>query len=157
MRGVAPIGVKLAEKLNKTNSLVIFTQASRMLAEANTIQKTKELKDLALTAADWAKRKGMGEEAIQYARSYALEAERKMGQLLAETERAVGTDKGGRQYADSNQPLPSNAPPTLAELGLTKRDSAEAQKLADLPQETFDALISHALAVVVGCIGFKLA
>ena len=52
-----------------------------MLAEADTIQKAKELKSLALTAAEWAKRKNMGEEAIQHCRSYALEAERKMGQL----------------------------------------------------------------------------
>ncbi len=121
-------------------SLAIFTRAAQMLAEADTIQKTKELKDLALTAADWAKRKGMGEEAIQYARSYALEAERKMGQLLRETERAVGTDKGGRQYVDSNHTLPSNAPPTLSELGLTKRDSSDAQALAALPDEQFEAV-----------------
>jgi ATP/maltotriose-dependent transcriptional regulator MalT len=63
-----------------------------MLAEADTIQKAKELKNLALTAADWAKRKGMGEEAIQYARSYALEAERKLGKMLKQTERADGGD-----------------------------------------------------------------
>ena len=42
-----------------------------MLAEADTIQKAKELKSLALTAAEWAKRKNMGAEAIEYCRSYA--------------------------------------------------------------------------------------
>jgi hypothetical protein len=42
-----------------------------------------------------------------------------MGELLRETERAVGTDKGGRQYVDGNRLLPSSPPPTLAELGLT--------------------------------------
>jgi len=119
------------------NSLVIFSQASQMLAEADTIQKTKELKDLALTAADWAKRKGMGEEAIRYARSYALEAERKMGQLLKETERAVGADKAGRVSLDGSRLLPSNPPPTLSELGLSKKESSEAQKLAELPEEQF--------------------
>ncbi len=98
------------------NSLIIFTQAAQMLAEADTIQKTKELKDLALTAADWAKRKGMGEEAIKYANSYALEAERKMGQLLKETERAVGTDKVvnnipivTRRYHRTHPPLYPNS------------------------------------------------
>ena len=55
-------------------------------------------------------------------RSYALRAEIRMGELLRETDRAVGTDKGGKQYVDSNLPLPSNSPPTLAELGLTKRE-----------------------------------
>jgi len=114
------------------NSLVIFTKASQMLAEADTIQKTKELKDLALTAADFAKRKGMGEEAIQYARSYALEAERKMGQLLQETERAnVERDNKKAEL------LGITPPPTLAELGITKRESSDAQKLAELPDEQF--------------------
>jgi putative hemolysin len=76
--------------MEEVNSLIIFTKASLMLAEADTIQKAKELKNLALTAADWAKRKGMGEEAIQYCRGYALEAERKMGEMLEETERNPG-------------------------------------------------------------------
>ncbi len=122
------------------NSLVIFSQASRMLAEADTIQKTKELKDLALTAADWAKRKGMGEEAIRYARSYALEAERKMGQLLKETERAKGTAGQllGKDVSGSYIALPpDNKQPTLAELNISKRESSEAQKLAELPDEQF--------------------
>ncbi len=119
------------------NSLVIFTKAAQMLAEADTIQKTKELKDLALTAADWAKRKGMGEEAIRYANSYALAAERKMGELLATRD----SPKGGEQYHEiptGNITVP--VLPTLAELGLTKRDSAEAQKLAKLPDAVYEEL-----------------
>ncbi len=129
-------------------SLVIFTQASRMLAEANTIQKAHELKNLALTAADWARRKGMGEEAVQHARSYAKRAELRMGEMLTQTERAKGTDKGGRQYVDGDRALPSNAPPTLAELGLTKRESAEAQALASLPEEKQEAIIDGTLTLL---------
>jgi N6-adenosine-specific RNA methylase IME4 len=112
------------------NSLVIFTRASQMLAQADTIQKAHELKDLALTAAEWAKRKGMGEEAIQYARSYALEAERKMGEMLRATERHPPGPDRLRRVTDP--------PPTLADLGVTKRESAEAQRLADLPVEVFE-------------------
>ncbi len=121
------------------NSLTIFTQAARMLAEADTIQKTKELKDLALTAADWAKRKGMGEEAIKYANSYALEAERKMGQLLKETERARPAI-GSQFIGNERVPMKDTERLTLSELGLTKRDSAEAQMLATLPEEIFEAV-----------------
>jgi hypothetical protein len=111
-----------------TNSLVIFTKASILLAEADTIQKTKELKSLALTAAEWAKRKDMGKDAILYCRSYALEAERKMGQMLAETERA----KAGRppKLVTAGNQL---SEPTLDELGLTKRESSEAQIVDNCP------------------------
>ena len=75
---------------------------------------------------------------IHTSRKMLAEAERKMGQMLKDTDRAVGTDKGGRQYVDGNRPLPSNTPPTIADLGLTKNESAKAQKLADIPQEKFD-------------------
>jgi N6-adenosine-specific RNA methylase IME4 len=123
--------------MEETSSVVIFTKASQMLAEADTIQKAKELKNLALTAADWAKRKGLGEEAIRYARSYALEAERKMGEMLVETERAQGrrTDLvDGHDQVDET--------PTLAELNLSKDESSRAQFMAGLPREMFDEIKS---------------
>lgn len=111
-----------------------------MLAEADTIQKAKELKDLAITAADWAKRKGLGEEAIRYARSYALEAERKMGELLRETERAKGGNvETLKQFPTGNITVPVGAP-TLSDLGLTKRESAQAQLLAKIPQPVFEQI-----------------
>jgi len=47
------------------NSLALIERASLMLAEANTIQATKGLKDLMLTASDWAKRRGMGGKGLQ--------------------------------------------------------------------------------------------
>ena len=94
------------------NSVTLFTNANKMLAEATTIQKAKELMDIALTAADWAKRKKLGEEAIQYARSYAFEAERRIGELLKATERS----KGGEQYhkiptGTKGEPVPTPHPP----------------------------------------------
>jgi hypothetical protein len=50
-----------------------------------------------------------------------------MGEMLAVTERAKGTDKAGRKKIDGDRTLPSNPPPTLAELGVSKRESAEAR------------------------------
>lgn len=125
------------------SSIVIFSRAAQMLAEADTIQKAKELKDLALTAADWAKRKGMGEEAVQYARSYALEAERRLGELLKETERAKGAAGGGQKESSRGAYVElRDSVPTLADLGLTKKESSRAQILAELPEQTFTAVKS---------------
>lgn len=125
-------------KASDTTSIAIFSKAAVMLAEADTIQKAKELKSLALTAAEWAKRKNMGEEAIQHCRSYALEAERKMGQMLKETERAKGAmgNPGGRG-AKLVRSQDVTAQPTLLTLGITKRESAEAQMLAELSENEF--------------------
>jgi len=125
---------------NDNTSLALMSEASRMLVEASTIQQAKELKDLALTAADWARRKGMGDEAIQYARSYALRAERKMGEMLQATDRATGTAGRGRPSLGGSVVLPpkEDIQPTLAELGVTKRESSEAQFLASMPEEEFE-------------------
>ena len=101
-----------------------------MLAEADTIQKAKELKSLALTAAEWAKRKNMGEEAIQHCRSYALEAERKMGQMLIEGKAAGEVAKQGRP---KNLTAGKVIPTKCDDVGISWRESAEAQMLAELP------------------------
>ncbi len=128
----------------QTDSLVIFSRASAMLAEADTIQKAKELKSLALTAAEWAKRKNMGNEAIQHCRSYALDAERKMGEMLLSTQRHSGGKPGAKPNVTSAHRVlvtPSSRPtPTLKELGLSKKESSSAQKLAKLPQPQFDKI-----------------
>jgi len=118
-----------------TSSLTIFTRAAAMLAEADTIQKAKELKDLALTAKDWARRKGMGEEAIQHARSYAFEAERKMGQMLSVMPKNKGAIRG--KTGIQGKPLPDKLP-TLQSFGLNKLSSSKAQALAALPVEVFE-------------------
>jgi hypothetical protein len=72
---------------------------------------------------------GMGEEAIKYCRSYALEAERKMGEMLRETERAIGArgNPGGQGAAIVQSPDVTTQVPTLADLGISKRESSEAQ------------------------------
>lgn len=101
-----------------TNSMVIFTRAALMLAEADTIQKAKELKGLALTAGEWAKRKGMGEAAIQHCRSYALEAERKMGEMLSAGQADGRVAKKGQPKR--NVPGGDISPVRLLELGLTR-------------------------------------
>jgi len=115
-----------------------FSRRSLMLAEADTIQKAKELKSLALTAAEWAKRKNMGEEAIQHCRSYALEAERKMGQMLIEGKAAGEVAKQGRP---KNLTAGKVIPTKCDDVGISWRESAEAQMLAELPHSSrYDAV-----------------
>lgn len=133
--------------MSDDTSLALLRNAAQMLAEADTIQKVKEFKDIALTAVDFAKHRKMGKDAIQYASSYVLEAERKLGEMLTETERAKGTrgqltgdvPKGAR-LVGGDAMIPPTDVPTLADLGLTKRESSEAQMLAELPRETFEEI-----------------
>ena len=76
----------------------------------------------------------MVKEAVQYARSYALEAEIKMGELLRQTERAKGakgqlkgSTDGGRSGGYKLLPPEKTNTPTLAELGIDKQTSSRAQ------------------------------
>lgn len=121
--------------MNGENSIVLMTKAEAMLAEANTIQKAKELKNMALTAAEWAKRKGLGERAVNHAKGYALEAERKIGEMIRAGQRAGEIAKPGqpRIIPDGN-----NSPAKLSEINLTPKESHRAQILAEIPRETFD-------------------
>ena len=128
------------------NALAIFSRGAQMLAEATTIQKNKELKDLGITAAEWARRKGMGEDAVAHARAFALDAECQMGRLLKEAER----NRGGRPKKTSTRKVRVSNAPTLEDLGITKKESSAAQKLVSLPKQMYqkirDGVVTRAAA-----------
>ena len=72
-----------------------------------------------------------------------------MGEMLAQTERAK--PPGDNQHKKKDRLHDVTEAPTLSELGLTKRESAEAQLLAEA--ETFYFLASKTRAGVVCCQG----
>jgi N6-adenosine-specific RNA methylase IME4 len=121
----------------KSDSLVVFERGAQMLVEATTIQKAKEFKDLALTAADWAKRKGMGDDVILTATRYARLAEIRLGELLAATDRAKGArgNPGGRgaKIVPCPEGRAQSDAPTLESLGVSWKESSRAKRLAQAP------------------------
>lgn len=124
-------------------------RASTALAEAKTIQQTKKIIDVAAAAEIYAKRQQLGEENIAIAHSIKLEALRKLGEMLKETPRAKGKILRGTKMEPRE-----NQPQTLKELGLDKKTSAVAQRLAELPQDAFEQVreghetIAKAIAAV---------
>ncbi len=73
-------------------------------------------------------------------RSAGLRAERKAGQLLAVMEKATGTAGLGRpNLGASGMRAPISNAPTLRDLGVSPDQSSKWQKLADIPQEQFEA------------------
>lgn len=108
-------------------------RASTALAEAKTIQQTKSILDVAAAAEIYARRQQLGEEAIGIAHSIKIEALRKLGEMLKDAPKAKA------RFHEGNKKEPSsNDAPTLAELGLDKKTSSVAQKLADLSDEAFE-------------------
>jgi len=111
---------------------VSIARARAALAEAKTLQETKHVLDTAAAAEIYARRQKLGEEAQKLAYGIKVEALRKLGEMLAATERNTGA-RGARKSAVP----PGNHAPTLADLGLTKKESFTAQRLAALPEEDF--------------------
>ena len=130
-----------AESESGGSSLALMSGAEKMLAQATTIQKAKELKDLALTAQDWARRQKKGEEIIDHCRRYSLLAERRMGELLKRDHDKLSKGTRPSTKDGGTMVLPPSDAPTLASLGVSKRESSEAQKLSDLPPEKFDQVL----------------
>lgn len=148
----------------KTNIAVIesdsviasMTRASFALAEAVTVSQTKTIIDVARAAEIYAKRQHLSESAISQATSVKVEAMRKLGEILQTTPKAKGvrTVGGDSRSGGSISAPPENSPPTLDELGLTKKESAVAQQLASLSEEAFEQVregsvtVAKALAAV---------
>lgn len=118
------------------------------LAEAVTISQTKKIMDVAAAAEIYARRQHLSEEAEQMAATVKVEALRKLGEMLQAAPKATGAKGIGKKSAVPEENR------TLAELGLTKKESAIAQKLAGLSEEAFEQVsaghvtIAKAIAAV---------
>ncbi|MFZ1936480.1 MAG: hypothetical protein WCB27_19455 [Thermoguttaceae bacterium] len=69
-----------------------------------------------------------------------------MGQLLGSTPRA----KGGQPHQKRSKSTSKHKAPveqTLSELGISKKESSQAQMLADIPRPVFDAVKSGEKAI----------
>lgn len=110
-----------------------------MLEEATTILKAKELMDLALVAADWAKRKKMGDEAIAYANRYALYAGRRMAELIDVEEKAgrLATRQTTLRRGPDVPSLHNGKIATTADIGITRKERAAVKKLLTIPEIEF--------------------
>ena len=111
------------------------------LAEARTIQDTKKILDIAAAAEIYAKRQQLSEENIAIATALKVEAYRQLGEMLEQTPRNPGTLSRGSCWE------PRDETPTLADLGISKKQSHIAQKLAKLPAKEFEQVKAGHVAV----------
>ena len=133
--------------------IVSMTRASMALAEAVTIGQTKTLIDVAYAAEIYSKRHHLSDEAIGKATAVKVEATRKLGEILMATPKAAVRMNGKNFDGTKKEPSKKDVP-TLEQLGLSKKESAVAQKLAALPEEQFEQVrlgnvtIAKAIAAV---------
>src|ERR1700722_17379718 len=113
------------------NALATLDRARLMLAEARTLPDLKKIRDIAEAAKAYARAEKMGIEAQNYAGEIVVEATRRMGELLLAAEK----NPGARRYLKGT--AKQAPPPTLEELGISKKQSAICQDIARLSQEKF--------------------
>lgn len=111
----------------------------RALAErCDTVNEAKDLADRAAAAKVYAERAKLGGDMVNRAAAARLWAERRAGELLSDTPK----NKGAAGIGTSAVPK-TNRTPTLADIGLTKRESSRYQALADIPAEDFEQAIEQ--------------
>jgi len=131
----------MSKALTTTDRVVARLQtAEKALRQARTIPQFKVVADVAAAQKVFSIRQKLGAGTIAHAHWIETHALIGLGQLLEKMpKRSTKHSRGGGSKGSSREPLP-DAPPTLADLGITKKVSSVAQQLASLPDKTRQAI-----------------
>ena len=120
----------------ESKSIALLNNATKMLAEVQSIDDAKNLMDTASAAKHYARKHGLGVEAVTFARSIEIASEIKLGEFLQLMEK----NKGGKPVSMVDRY--GINPTTLTEIGISRNLSSEAQVLATLPESDQSDVIS---------------
>ena len=123
-----------------TDALIKLDTATRMLAEAKTLDEIKHIIDIAEAARTYARAAKMGMEAYNHAAEVKARAERKAGEFLAKLERG----KGGGDTSTLNTVLNvlSEYKEILNDNGISYMAAHRWQQVNKMPDEVFEAHIT---------------
>ncbi len=125
-------------------SLVHFDRAREALAIATTVDEVKAIRDQALAMATYLKQRDASHEMQNQCGAIRLRAERRIGEMLARQEKATGVILAGRDTFGGTIVIPPKEPiPTLADQGISKQQSSRWQRIAAIPEEKFEAVLSE--------------
>jgi hypothetical protein len=126
------------------DALVLIDKARAFLARAETLPEIGDVMAVAERARRWAKRAKLGREAENHAARIRIEAERKAGALLAEAPKNPGglpEQATGRIFRPVEDRVPK-----LSDLGISKQQSSDWQRMAKVPDEIFAAHVEEIVA-----------
>lgn len=116
--------------------LICLEEAKRFLAEAKTLEEVSVIRDKAQAVKAYAKRRDLALESINDAAEVKLRAERRMGELL----RVMPKQKPGEYQRLQS----ATVAPKLSDLGIEKTQSMRCQRIAMMPEESFEQAIQEA-------------
>jgi site-specific DNA-methyltransferase (adenine-specific) len=118
-------------------ALTFLSQAKRTLAKVTSVSEVKDIRDRAEAIRIYAKQAGHGLEIQNNAAEIKIRAERRAGELLADSPKNVG----GRRKTDCS--VQTVRPDTLEQLGIEPTQSHRWQRIASLPEKTFETRIAE--------------
>jgi hypothetical protein len=130
--------VLLYEPTDEALPLALYDTMCRAIADAHRVDEVKDIRDKALAFEVYA-RQAQNFEAESRACQIRLRAERKAAKIYDAQEKA----KGGEQYHATPTGSTAEPVPTLAQLGVSKRQMHDWRKLADVPEEQFEAALTE--------------
>lgn len=126
-----------------TTQLVRYEQARTALAAVHSYDEVKDIMDQAERAAVYA-RQANDSELIKYATEIRVRAQRRAGEMLAQTAKNTGTRLNGGGESPVVVLNDRREAPTLADMGITKDQSSNWQALASMSEEHFEATVEAA-------------
>lgn len=122
-------------------SLVRYDEMCRAIDAAYEVDEVKHIRDQAI-AWEVYSRQAKNFEAEMRACHIRLRAERQAGRILKQKEKAKGTRFEGREADGSpRRSHDVTTEKTLADLGISKGQSSRWQRLADVPEDQFEAAL----------------
>ena len=114
--------------------LALLGTASRALAEANTIDEIKDIRDKAEAVRSYARSAALGLQVQNHAAEVKLRAERKAGRMLHDL-RLRGGDRTSDGHHDQLK---------LTDIGISQTQSKRWQKEASVPTDVFREYVASA-------------
>ena len=129
----------------KETALVHFEKAKRELAQATSIDEVKSIRDKAQALRTYAKQQSDSHEMQNQCAEIKLRAERRAGELLAESPPKHTGRKPEKTSPGKNKSLEvTNL--SLDDIGITKNQSSAWQKISKIPEEIFENHIEETKA-----------
>ncbi len=130
----------LGKDSRMNTTLAHFNKAKQELALATSVDEVKEVRDKAEALRMYTKQQGESLEMQNQCAEIKLRAERRAGEILEDMPKNKGVRLGG------NVIVPPGGEPKLEDIGISKNQSSQWQKIASLPEDVFENHIEETKA-----------
>lgn len=128
-------------------ALVKYEAAKRAVGEARRVDEVKNIRDQALAMKLYAKLAN-DKRMLHDADEIVLRSEHRLLQLMKAQAKSVGKanggDTGGKRPLAGVRKTPANAPPTLAQAGISKGLAKRARLVGAIPEPVFEKTLADA-------------